>query len=290
MKNTVIVVCLIAALLWTGMVPASAHSPKDTQNPTSNWSNPVFVEGYSLIHPDIDSSGSQLIAIDRSSNNYDDDAKDVVLSRFENGSWSTPLILASNAIYSSSLFQDPPRDTSPVISGDGETIAYLGYDAINPGYHLFIIDKVGGVWGAPYRYSGYDGCVDNEMDISEDGDTIVFSNCPALFSTMRVFIARRIAGVWQPYQIISGNGNYEGGAQGSISADGKKIVYQEATHLIFVELLADGSWSEPLKLTQCYLDEYTSNYYLYHPKISADGNAVFYWRFDDRFQARVKPW
>jgi hypothetical protein len=44
--------------------------------------------------------------------------------------------------------------------------------------------------------------------------------------------------------------------------------------------MADGRWSEPLKLTRCYLDDSTSNYYLYHPKISPDGNAVFYWRFD----------
>lgn len=280
MKNTVIVVCLIAALLWTGTVPASAHSPEDIQNPTTNWTGPAFVAGYSLTHPDIDSSGTQLVAIDWDSTNYDDNAKNLVLSRYENGAWSTPAILASNAIYSTSLFQDPPRDTYPVISGDGETIAYLGYDAINTGYHLFVIDKVGGVWGAPYSYSGYTGCVDNEIDISDDGDTIVFSNCPALFSTMRVFIARRVAGVWQPYLIVSGDGDYEGGAQGSLSADGRKVVYQEYSHIFFVELLADGSWSEPLNLTHCYLDEYASYYYLYHPKISADGNAVFYWRFD----------
>jgi hypothetical protein len=280
MKNTVIVVCLIAAFLWTGMVPASAHSPEVAQNPGSDWSGPVFVAGYSLTHPDIDSLGAQMIFIDGNSNNYDDNAKNLMLSQFENGGWSAPEVLASNAIYSTSLFQDPPRDTSPVISGDGETIAYLGYDSTNPGYRLFIVDKVGGVWGTPYSYSGYDGCVDNEMDISEDGNMIVFSNCPQFFSTMRVYIAQRAAGVWAPYQIVSGSGSYDGGAQGSISADGKKIIYQESSHLFFVEQLADGSWSGPLNLTHCYLDEYAENYYLYHPKISPDGNAVFYWRFD----------
>jgi hypothetical protein len=280
MKNTVIVVCVIAALLWTGIFPASAHSPEGVQNPGSNWSEPVFVAGYSLTHPDIDSAGTQMIFVDGDSNNYEDNAKNLMLSRFESGAWSSPEILASNAIYSTSLFQDPPRDTSPVISGNGETIAYLGYDSTNPGYRLFLIDKVGGAWGTPYSYSGYDGCVDNEMDISDDGNTIVFSNCPQLFSTMRVFIAQRAAGVWQPYQIISGSGSYDMGAQGSISADGKNVVYQESTHLFFVEQLADGSWSDPRNLTHCYLNAYVDNYYLYHPKISPDGNAVFYWRFD----------
>ncbi len=130
--------------------------------------------------------------------------------------------------------------------------------------------------------------MDNELDISADGDTIVFSNCPAFFSTMRVFVAQRVAGVWSPYEIVSGSDPWDGGAQGSISADGKRIVYQSSWHLYTVEQLADGSWSEPLNMTECFLNSSSSSYYLYHPKVSADGNAAFYWKYDEEDPVRAR--
>ncbi len=222
-----------------------------------------------------------MIGVDSGSDNFDEDAKNLILSTYTGSGWGAPQVLASNAHYNADLWADPPRDTFPVISDDGETIAYLGYDAADPGYHLFIIDKVGGVWGAPYVYTGWDGCVDNELDISADGDTIVFSNCPAFFSTMRVFITRRVGGVWQPYELISGSEAWQGGAQGSISADGTRVLYQSSSHLYSVDLLPDGSWGEPRNLTECYLDPSNQAYYLYYPRLSPDGNVAFYWKYDE---------
>lgn len=272
---------LIAALLLAGFRPAVAHPLDMPASTSASWTGPEFAEGYYFTHPDIDASGLHMVAVDGGSDNYDDNAKNIILSTYNGSAWGAPQILANNAVYSSSLFQDPPRDTFPVISADGETIAYLGYNAAIPAWRLYIIDKVAGVWGTPYDYSGWDGCVDNELDISADGDTIVFSNCPALFSTMRVFVTRRVGDVWSPYEIVSGDGAWQGGAQASISADGKRIVYQSSSHLYRVELLADGTWSEPLNLTECYLDPAHFSYYLYYPKLSPDGNVAFFWKYDE---------
>jgi Tol biopolymer transport system component len=274
-------ILLIFAILMPNVLPAGAHTLNSPGVIGATWSGPVFAEGYYLTHPDIDASGLLMVGVDSGSDNYDDDAKNLILSEYNNGAWGAPAVLASNAHYNSQLYADPPRDTFPVISADGGTIAYLGYDAATTGYKLFIIDKNGSTWGAPYIYTGWDGCVDNELDISADGDTIVFSNCPAFFSTMHVFVTHRVGGVWSPYQIVSGDDPWDSGAQGSISADGRRIVYQSYDHLYTVELLGDGTWSEPLNLTECYLDPAYSAYYLYYPKISPDGNVAFYWKYDD---------
>jgi hypothetical protein len=268
-------------LLAPGILPATARPLDSPAAPQTTWTGPEFAEGYYFTHPDIDASGLHVVAVDGGSDNYDDNAKNIILSTFVGPGWGPAEILANNAVYSTSLFQDPPRDTNPVISADGETIAYLGYSPAATAWRLYIIDKVAGVWEAPYEYTGWDGCVDNELDISADGNTIVFSNCPAFFSTMRVFVTRRVAGVWSPYEIVSGSEDWEGGAQGSISANGKRIVYQSYDHLYTVELLADGTWSEPRNLTECYLDPANSAYYLYYPKLSPDGNVAFFWKYDD---------
>jgi hypothetical protein len=213
-----------------------------------------------------------MVALNWYSDNRADNAKYIEYSSFAGGAWGAPSILADNAIYNTSFVQDPPRDTFPVISADGETIAYLGYNAVDNYYGLYIIDKTGGVWGTPYSPSSVDRCLDNDLEISGDGDTITYSNCPSLFGTMRVYVTHRVAGVWQTQVTVS-----SAGAQASISADGKKIVYQNSDKIEFTEYLPGGTWSVPVVLTYGYFSGYL--YYFYLPKISPDGNAIFFWRY-----------
>jgi hypothetical protein len=240
---------------------------------TTTWSNPVFVpNGYLFTHGTMDSSGSQLAAVDW--NTGADNSRNLAVSNFAGGSWGTPQVVASNAIYSSSFVQDPPRDTSPVLSGNGQRIAYLGYKPDAPNFVLFLIDKSSGVWGASYPLPGGISCVDNDLDISEDGNTVTYSNCPTLFGTMRVYVSRWDGNAWQAPVIVSG---IAGGAQPSISADGKKIVYQNYDHVFYTERLPDGNWSVPLNLTHCYFTDF--NHYMYYPRISPDGNAIFFWSY-----------
>jgi hypothetical protein len=167
------------------------------------------------------------------------------------------------------------------LSGNGQRIAYLGYKAGGDTSAIYLIDKTGTAWGAPYLLpevqSAGINCADNDLDISDDGNTVAYSNCPTLFGMMRIYVSRWEGGNWQPPVIVSGTGPIDQGAQPSISADGAKIVYQNYSHVFYTERLADGSWSSPLNLTQCYFTD--SSHYMYYPRISPDGNAVFFWRY-----------
>jgi hypothetical protein len=257
--------------VWAGGFPATA--PLST-----TWSDPLYVpQSLTLTHGAMDASGRQLVAVDWNTFPGDDNSRNLLVSTFAGGTWGTPQPVAANGIYSTSLFQDPPRSTFPVFSGNGQRIAYLGYKTEAPNFVLFLIDKTGETWGAPYPLPNGINCVDNDLDISEDGNTVTYSNCPQFFGTMRVYVSRWDGIAWQTPVVVSGVGPTAGGAQPSISADGKKIVYQDADHIFYTELLSNGTWAAPLNLTHCYFNG--PYYYLYLPRISPDGNAIFFWRY-----------
>lgn len=257
---------------------ADAPAPDSSQ---AAWSTPVFLpSGYGFTHASMDHSGTAVVAINWNSGTTNDNDKQIVLNQYSGGNWSAPQVLANNGYYSDDWFQDPPRDSFPVISGDGQTVAYLGYNASPQAgeypYTLYIIDKNGGTWGAPYTLANLiGGNLDNDLDISDDGDTIVFSNAPSMFGTMYVYVVRRVGGIWQVPAVALGEG-----AQGAVSADGKKVVYQRYSHIYFSELLANGSWSAPVNLTHCYL---SGTYYLEKPAISGDGNLILFWRVNEEY-------
>jgi hypothetical protein len=255
-RKITITLWVLSSLLMSGAAPIENQAQGTPFWSTAIWTQPAFVTGYGLTHPDIDATGVHMVAVNWYSDNRADNAKYIVYSSFAGGAWGAPSILANNAIYNTSFVQDPPRDTFPVISADGETIAYLGYNAVDNYYGLYIIDKISGLWGTPYSPSSVDRCLDNDLEISGDGDTITYSNCPSLFGTMRVYVTRRVAGVWQTQVTVS-----SAGAQASISADGKKIVYQNSDKIEFTEYLPDGTWSVPLVLTYGYFPGYL--YYSY---------------------------
>jgi hypothetical protein len=263
---------MLSSLLLSGAAPAGNQAQMTPDWPAASWTPPAFVTDYGLTHPDIDATGAHMVAVNWSSDNRADNAKYIMYSTFTGGVWGAPSILADNAVYTTGMVQDPPRHAFPVISADGETIAYLGYNAVDNYYGLYIIDKTGLVWGTPYSPSSVDRGLDDDLEISGDGDTITYSNSASWLGTMKVYVTRRVGGVWQPQVTVS-----SAGAQASISADGKKIVYQNNYTIEYAEYLSNGSWSTPLNLTHGYFPGYL--YYFYLPKISPDGNAIFFWRY-----------
>lgn len=249
--------------------PILGGSLPDTPPLSTTWSNPVFVpDSYLFTNGALDSTGSQLVTVDWNSGS--DNARNLMVSTFA----GVHQVVAGNAFYSSSFVQDPPRDTLPVLSGSGQRIAYLGYKAEGDTSAIYLIDKTGATWGVPYLLPEGIVCVDNDLDISEDGNTVTYSNCPTLFGTMRVYVSRWDGNAWAAPLNVSG---IAGGAQPSIAADGGKIVYQNYSDVFYTERLADGTWSAPLNLTHCYFTD--SSHYMYYPRISPDGNAVFFWRY-----------
>jgi hypothetical protein len=261
---------LIVMIFFLSSVPVIMAGGLPTVPPLSaTWSNPVFISGsYLLNHGAQDSLGSQLVTADW--NTGTDNARNLVVSTFA----GAHQVVAGNAIYSSSFVQDPPRDTFPAISGNGGRIAYLGYKAEGDTSAIYLIDKTGGNWGTPYLLPEGIVCVDNDLDISADGNTITYSNCPSLFGTMRVYVSRWNGTAWVAPLNVSG---VAGGAQPSVSADGKKIAYQNYADVFYTELLPDGTWSVPLNLTRCFFTDF--NHYMYYPRISPDGQAIFFWRY-----------
>jgi hypothetical protein len=78
----------------------------------------------------------------------DDNSRHIVFSEAKNGVWQTPTVVAQNGAYSAASFQVLPQRTHPVISGDGKTIAYVGYTGAT--YGLYVLHRAtDGTWSAP---------------------------------------------------------------------------------------------------------------------------------------------
>jgi hypothetical protein len=103
------------------------------------WDDPLFIS--------LNMSNTRLVALIPDSGS-DDNSRHIVVSEYTNGAWQTPVTIAQNGMYSYDLYQVLPQQTHPVISGDGNTIAYVGYTGTTAG--AYIINRLsGGGWNTP---------------------------------------------------------------------------------------------------------------------------------------------
>lgn len=256
-RSVVVILCLVPVCI---AVPAVA---------TAQWSEPGIMWDDGWDDPralDIDDSGTRLVTLIPASG-ADENSRSIEVTEKVAGVWQTPVVLAQNGHYSDDIFQFMPQITTPILSGDGETIAFLGYTGSD--YAVYVSDRQDGSWNPPTALpTGLDSH-HYWLSLSRDGDTLALSNYPFM-GDLHLYVMHRDAQVWgAPVQVDSNN---MGGQYPSLSADGTRLVWVSDAKLVYAEA-EEGVWGAPQFLT----DNLWSEFQVRYPQLAADGASLFYW-------------
>ena len=205
----------------------------------------------------------------------ENDAK-IRIAEYAGEKWNEPVLLASNGHYSDESFQWLPWHTQPVISRDGNTIAYAGYEASPESAQIYIIDRdrQSGAWRAPDKLPTGIENHDSIVSLSDDGNTIAYVSRPfnIFGDTPVLYVSVRSGAVWGAKTAISSE-NSGGAFNPSLSGDGARLVWVQNEKIVFSERIAN-SWTQPQVLAENKYGETTLEY----PVISPDGTMVVYWQ------------
>jgi len=273
--NVCVALCL---LIMSSVLPipmAWASSPGDGPLAAGTiWGAAVNLVpdniGYAM-RPDVSADGTVVVYLN-DPNGSTDLTKEIKVVEYSGGAWGTPKTLASNAINDTGSFVWMPRYTYPVVSGNGNVIAYLGYTAATGKNEIYIIERTGGVWGAPYVLQT--GLENHHywVSISGDGNTVAYSDY-AFWDAETLYVSTRTGGVWgSPVAVSSKDAGSAG--QFAMSPDATKLVWAQNYCVVYSEKV-DGAWGTPQWLTTREIGD-TYYYFADYPRIIADGSAVFY--------------
>ncbi len=230
--------------------------------------------------PSTSYDGQTIVFLATPSTSNDVNQKQVQVIEFKNGQWTTPLLVASNGVdYSDESSAVLPEYTHPVISGNGSLIAYLGAtatgDSFNPvQYDIYVVERTDTGWGTPYVLPTNFSRHDYLLDVSYDGGSIayVYASANIFSDTPTLYVSTRTNGTWGTPVLVSDPS--KGGAyQPSLSADGTLLVWMQNNGLVFSQYNGTG-WSTPQWLVNW---QSTSAPTVIHPKISPNGQTIFYW-------------
>jgi hypothetical protein len=255
---------ILAAVCLSPALPA-AHAQILPGAPTG-WGAPSII--YPEAWPDalrfcLNDDATRLVALIPHSGS-DDNSRHIVVSELAGGTWQAPVVIAQNGAYSDAPMQWLPQQTHPVISGDGTTIAYVGYTGTTFG--AYVVNRLpGGGWSAPALLATGLANTHYRISLSRDGNTLALSDYP-FFGIQQVYVLDRQAGMWGAPRLIGAGGNP------SLSADGNQLAYVSNARAAFSERIA-GLWTAPQQLTANDGQDSMVEY----PQISGDGRAVFYW-------------
>jgi len=243
----------------------------------SSWSEKVALDQTgNLTLPDISNDGNTIVCLDIF-NTYNERKRElgVVVIEKHDGNWGNPITLASNGIKS----DFPLIETRPVISGDGNTIVYLGND--NEGVpRIYALErKNDGTWGQAYIIEAIPpGWFGQYLSIDFKGDTLAYicGNGNGWFGgTPTLYISEKVNDRWQvPIKISNHEGNYSGLAENPcFNDDGTALAWKQANYQceVFFSKKVNGLWTEPLVLTNSEENEE-------HITLSGDGSTIFFWR------------
>lgn len=248
----------------------------------SDWSVPVRIMQPSVglcynKRPSITSDGTKIVFMATAGwgpSDVENNSK-IKIIEYSGGTWGSPVDIAANGHYSYESFQWLPWHTEPVISGNGNTIAYAGYDADSLSAQIYIVDRQGvGAWSAPYKLNTGLENHDSIVSLSADGNTVAYASRPfnIFGATPVMYVSVRTDGVWGAKTAISLEDS--GGAfNPSLSDDGARIVWVQNEKIVFSEKIANG-WTQPKIIAENKYGESALEY----PVISSDGTMVAYWQ------------
>lgn len=246
--------------------PNSSAGALPWLHPAVTWSDPAVIYAETWPDPlffDINDDGARLVALIPYSGSSET-TRSIVVSELSGGIWQEPIVIAQNGAYSDALYQILPQRTHPVISGDGSTIAYVGYTGTT--YGAYIVNRQGdNTWGAPVLVNTGLANTHYWISLSQDGNTLALSDYPFL-GVQQVYVITRQSGVWGAPVLIGPGGN------ASLSEDGSRLVYVSNAQVVFSEKV-NGLWTSPVQLTSNKASEFSAEY----PQMGGDGLSIYYW-------------
>lgn len=112
----------------------------------SAWTNPVIIVAQAYFkNVSLSDDGTRLVVVDVM--HGEDKSRNIVVSEFSNGAWQPAQVIAQNGVYDTGSFIWMPQYTHPVISGDGNTIAYVGWTGST--HAVYVVDRLpNGRWAS----------------------------------------------------------------------------------------------------------------------------------------------
>lgn len=240
----------------------------------AGWGAPGQISGANwpyLVHFSLNDDATRLVGLEYYSGT-DENSRNIVVSELVGGAWQPLAVIAQNGVYATGSFIWMPQYTHPVLSGDGNTIAYLGWTGTTNG--VYVVDRLqGGGWSAPALVDTGLGNTHYWISLSQDGKTLALASY-SFMAVDHVYVVTRGAGGWSALVRVSAeSGPLEGGRIPSLSADGRKLVYIQNARAIFTEQI-NGQWTAPVQLTN---NNHWEGDEVEYPQMSGDGRAVIYW-------------
>ncbi len=269
MRTIYLLSIMLAATLTGAALPAQAAPTAPIQ--PDGWSTPAPVSDPTwpeLRNFSLNDDATRLVGLDRW-NNSDDHDHNVVVSEYVGGAWQPPTVIAENGVYATGNFIWMPQWTHPIISGDGNTIVYLGWTGETNA--VYVVDRLpAGGWSAPALIDTGLGNTHYWISLSQDGRTLALASY-SFEGGDHVYVLTRTGDVWSAMTRVSAeSGPLAGGRFPSLSGDGRKLVYIQNARALFTQKIA-GQWTAPISLTD------NSQGDTAYPQMSRDGRTVIYW-------------
>lgn len=256
--NLSMILVLILSLVFTSAVIAAPLQP-------AAWSNPVVVYQETWPHVikyDVNDAGDRLVGLVPYSGN-DPYTRHIVATEKVGSVWQDPAVIAQNGLYSDDSVQWLPQVTHPVISGGGNTIAYVGWNGTSN--EAFVIDRQpGGTWSSPVQVNNFPN-THYWISLSQDGNTLALCDYP-FWDPQKLYVMTRTSGVWGAPVLVGEGYNPD------ISGYGTQVVFIYNANLAYTQKV-NGTWTAPVQLTSFNWSESVVEF----PQISGDGQSLYYW-------------
>lgn len=273
MKRIMLVALWLTLSLLLTPQYAQAQDDATPAAHTAAWSKPTVLYPEEWPHPryaSFNDAGSRLVALIPNSG-ASDASRHIVVSELRGSAWQEPVVLAQNGAYSDAGSQFLPQRTHPIMSGDGRTIAYIGFTGTTYGVYLST-RGADGVWSAPTLLNTGLPNTHYWIALSRNGNTLALSDYP-FAATQHLYVLARTNGVWSaPVRVSRSDGPLQGGWTPSLSEDGSRLVFVANAQVMYSQRTADG-WMAPVALTNHDAFALSAEY----PQLSGDGMSIRYW-------------